>query len=85
MATMVNRITYCYGSEMRRPEIQEHLIRMSQDSPIYVANCDGWLRPFVPLANISRKSSTQGESIHEKSASFNGLLSSSSLVTTKRR
>jgi hypothetical protein len=45
---------YCYTTRLQQPEVQERLAEQSQHRPVYVANCDGWVRPFHSIVNESR-------------------------------
>jgi len=48
---------WCLITQLRDPRVEERLMELSNAGPLYIPNCDGWLRPFRPLVNESRKPS----------------------------
>ncbi len=55
VSTMVGILDWCYYTNLRDPRVQERLVELGSQSPVYVPTCDGWLRPFHPLLNRSQK------------------------------
>lgn len=45
----------CYETELQRPDVQERLEKLNETAPVYVVNCDGWVRRFHPPFTESAK------------------------------